>query len=102
MNRALPRVIAAPLTSEGQPSGCRPEVMKDGGRAYYSIRFAASTGGSSWEGSERLNHFSGIRCWCRCLGRYGLIQISITVRLFPLYQFTTVVVRVGAVRMKSK
>lgn len=33
MNRALPRVIAAPLTSEGQPSGCRPEVMFKGRRA---------------------------------------------------------------------
>lgn len=26
MNRALPRVIVAPLTSKGQPLGCRPEV----------------------------------------------------------------------------
>ena len=27
MNRALPRVIIAPLTSKGQPLGCRPEVV---------------------------------------------------------------------------
>lgn len=26
MNTALPRVIIAPLTSTGQPLGCRPEV----------------------------------------------------------------------------
>ena len=26
MNNALPRVIIAPLTSKGQPLGCRPEV----------------------------------------------------------------------------
>lgn len=27
MNAALPRVIVAPLTSAGQPLGCRPEVV---------------------------------------------------------------------------
>lgn len=27
MNQALPRVIVAPLTSKGQPLGCRPEVV---------------------------------------------------------------------------
>ena len=27
MNAALPRVIIAPLTSAGQPMGCRPEVV---------------------------------------------------------------------------
>ena len=26
MNAALPRVLIAPLTSDGQPLGCRPEV----------------------------------------------------------------------------
>lgn len=26
MNAALPRIIVAPLTSKGQPLGCRPEV----------------------------------------------------------------------------
>ena len=26
MNAVLPRVIVAPLTSKGQPLGCRPEV----------------------------------------------------------------------------
>lgn len=26
MNAALPRVIIAPLTSQGQPLGCRPEI----------------------------------------------------------------------------
>ena len=30
MNHALPRVIIAPLTSKGQPLGCRPEVVFDG------------------------------------------------------------------------
>jgi mRNA interferase MazF len=33
MNDALPRVIIAPLTSKGQPLGCRPEVEFDGKRA---------------------------------------------------------------------
>lgn len=33
MNAALPRVIVAPLTSKGQPLGCRPEVLFDGKRA---------------------------------------------------------------------
>ena len=33
MNRALPRVIIAPLTSKGQPLGCRPEVRFKGKRA---------------------------------------------------------------------
>lgn len=27
MNAALPRVLIAPLTSAGQPMGCRPEVI---------------------------------------------------------------------------
>ncbi len=27
MNAALPRVIIAPITSAGQPLGCRPEVV---------------------------------------------------------------------------
>jgi mRNA interferase MazF len=27
LNKALPRVIIAPLTSKGQPLGCRPEVV---------------------------------------------------------------------------
>ena len=30
MNAVLPRVIVAPLTSRGQPLGCRPEVTFDG------------------------------------------------------------------------
>lgn len=30
MNQALPRVIIAPLTSKGQPLGCRPVVSFDG------------------------------------------------------------------------
>jgi mRNA interferase MazF len=33
MNTALPRVIIAPLTSKGQPLGCRPEVRIAGKRA---------------------------------------------------------------------
>ena len=33
MNAALPRVIIAPLTSKGQPLGCRPEVTVGGKRA---------------------------------------------------------------------
>ncbi|WP_295445691.1 type II toxin-antitoxin system PemK/MazF family toxin [uncultured Thiodictyon sp.] len=30
MNAALPRVIVAPLTSKGQPLGCRPQVKLAG------------------------------------------------------------------------
>jgi mRNA interferase MazF len=30
MNAALPRVVVAPITSKGQPLGCRPEVVIDG------------------------------------------------------------------------
>jgi mRNA interferase MazF len=30
LNAALPRVIVAPITSKGQPLGCRPEVNFDG------------------------------------------------------------------------
>jgi mRNA interferase MazF len=30
MNAMLPRVIVAPITSKGQPLGCRPEVVFDG------------------------------------------------------------------------
>lgn len=30
MNSALPRVIIAPVTSKGQPLGCRPEVIFKG------------------------------------------------------------------------
>ncbi len=33
MNSALPRVIIAPITSKGQPLGCRPEVVFNGKRA---------------------------------------------------------------------
>lgn len=29
MNKALPRVIIAPLTRKGQPLGCRPELLFD-------------------------------------------------------------------------
>lgn len=32
MNKVLPRVIVAPLTSKGQPLGCRPEITLDGKR----------------------------------------------------------------------
>lgn len=30
LNAVLPRVIVAPLTSKGQPLGCRPEIAIDG------------------------------------------------------------------------
>lgn len=30
MNAALPRVIVAPITSKGQPLGCRPELIFKG------------------------------------------------------------------------
>jgi mRNA interferase MazF len=33
MNTALPRVIIAPITSAGQPMGCRPEVIFQGKNA---------------------------------------------------------------------
>jgi mRNA interferase MazF len=33
LNRSLPRVIVAPLTSQGRPLGCRPEVRFKGKRA---------------------------------------------------------------------
>lgn len=33
MNRVLPHVIVAPLTSKGQALGCRPEVRFQGKRA---------------------------------------------------------------------
>lgn len=33
LNSALPRVIIAPLTSKGQPLGCRPEVKFAGKKA---------------------------------------------------------------------
>lgn len=33
MNAVLPRVIIAPLTSKGQPLGCRPEVTITGKKA---------------------------------------------------------------------
>lgn len=33
MNAVLPRVIIAPLTSHGQPLGCRPELMFEGKQA---------------------------------------------------------------------
>lgn len=33
MNAAMPRLIIAPLTSKGQPLGCRPELMFDGKQA---------------------------------------------------------------------
>ncbi|WP_260294580.1 type II toxin-antitoxin system PemK/MazF family toxin [Sedimenticola hydrogenitrophicus] len=33
MNQVLPRIIIAPLTSKGQPLGCRPEIRFQGRRA---------------------------------------------------------------------
>ena len=33
LNAALPRVIIAPITSKGQPLGCRPEVVFAGQKA---------------------------------------------------------------------
>ena len=30
MNAALPRVIIAPITTKGQPLGCRPEILFNG------------------------------------------------------------------------
>lgn len=38
MNAMLPRVIVAPLTSKGQPLGCRPEVLFNGRPARITIR----------------------------------------------------------------
>ena len=32
MNQALPRVIVAPITSKGQPLGCRPQIRLRGKR----------------------------------------------------------------------
>ena len=32
MNQALPRVIVAPITSKGQPLGCRPDIRLQGKR----------------------------------------------------------------------
>ena len=32
MNAVLPRVIIAPITSKGQPLGCRPEVILNGSK----------------------------------------------------------------------
>jgi mRNA interferase MazF len=34
MNAVLPRVIVAPITSKGQPLGCRPETVLDGRPAW--------------------------------------------------------------------
>ena len=34
LNAALPRVIIAPLTSQGQPLGCRPKIKFAGKTAY--------------------------------------------------------------------
>lgn len=33
LNTALPRIIIAPITSKGQPLGCRPEVLFAGKQA---------------------------------------------------------------------
>ena len=33
LNAALPRIIIAPITSKGQPLGCRPEVVFAGRKA---------------------------------------------------------------------
>lgn len=33
LNRALPRVIIAPITSKGQPLACRPEIHLEGKHA---------------------------------------------------------------------
>lgn len=33
MNKVLPRVIVAPLTSKGHPLGCRPEIKLEGKQA---------------------------------------------------------------------
>ena len=33
LNAALPRVIIAPITSKGQPLGCRPEIVFVGKKA---------------------------------------------------------------------
>lgn len=33
LNAALPRIIIAPITSKGQPLGCRPEVVFAGKKA---------------------------------------------------------------------
>jgi mRNA interferase MazF len=32
MNQSLPRVLVAPITSKGQPLGCRPEIILAGKR----------------------------------------------------------------------
>ena len=65
MNAALPRVIVAPLTSRGQPLGCRPSVEFDGKQARILLdqlraidkrRWATAWVASVWR--------YGIRCWC--------------------------------------
>ena len=67
MNVALPRVIVAPLTSKGQPLGCRPAVEFGGKQARTcSTSFGPSTNAglaAAWAAST-LRY--GIRCWWRC------------------------------------
>lgn len=68
MNTALPRVIVAPITSNGQPLGCRPEVvLLASARGFYRIRCATWTKKGWLRSSGRLIWPCGTwwcwKCW---------------------------------------
>lgn len=59
LNTALPRVIIAPITSKGQPLGCRPEVVFMGKNARILL--------------DQIRSVDK----CRLMGKMGEIELSV-------------------------
>lgn len=49
MNRALPRVIVAPITSKGQALGCRPQINLKGKRGCVCSTGSAASTKPGWQ-----------------------------------------------------
>ena len=63
MNAVLPRVIIAPITTKGQPLGCRPEILFKGKQSRIlldQLRTVAARRLKSKMGQIKLEHWHGI------------------------------------------
>ena len=63
MNAALPRVIIAPITTKGQPLGCRPEILFNGKKSRIlldQVRTVDTRRLKNKMGKIKLDHWHGI------------------------------------------
>ena len=63
MNAVLPRVIIAPITTKGQPLGCRPEILFNGKKCRIlldQVRTVDTRRLKNRMGKIKLDHWHGI------------------------------------------